>query len=214
MAKPTVTISDVEELEKSVKDLTSLSQSLRDVFTKINRETDVLGQGFRDIVNTARTNVNLAERYLTSQKLQESVQNRINEIKSKSSFLDSVGLQFKREETQLQMRIAAAQIRALQSQIAIQGINNRERLRAIESLKIQNVLRGAELRYVTTSANNQSQVVASLNAQLTAIRGFTPALERNNRISKAVPKNTAAIQFVCPQSRYVDGTSSIPRTRT
>ena len=183
MAKPTVTISDVDELEKSVKDLTSLSQSLKDVFTKINRETDVLGQGFKDIVSRASTNVNLAERYLISQRLQESVQNRINEIKSKSSYLDSVGLAFKKEETQLQMRIAAAQIRALQSQIAIQGINNRERLRAIEALRIQNVLRGAELRYVTTSANNQSQVVASLNAQLTAIQAFTPTLERNNRIS-------------------------------
>jgi hypothetical protein len=182
MAKPTVTISDVDELEKSVKDLTSLSQSLRDVFTKINRETDVLGQGFRNIVEAARTNANLAERYLTSQRLQEAVQSRINEIKSKSSFLDSVGLQFKREETQLQMRIAAAQIRALQSQIAIQGINNRERLRAIEALRIQNVLRGAELRYVTTSTNNQSQVVASLNAQLTAIQAFTPSLQRNNTI--------------------------------
>jgi len=183
MAKPTVTISDVDELEKSVKDLTSLSQSLKDVFTKINRETDVLGQGFKDIVSRASTNVNLAERYLISQRLQESVQNRINEIKSKSSYLDSVGLAFKKEETQLQMRIAAAQIRALQSQIAIQGINNRERLRAIEALRIQNVLRGAELRYVTTSANNQSQVVASLNAQLTAIQAFTPTLQRNNRIS-------------------------------
>lgn len=182
MAKPTVTISDVDELEKSVKDLTSLSQSLRDVFTKINRETDVLGQGFRNIVDTARTNANLAERYLTSQRLQEAVQSRINEIKSKSSFLDSVGLAFKKEETQLQMRIAAAQIRALQSQIAIQGINNRERLRAIEALRIQNVLRGAELRYVTTSANNQSQVVNRLNAQLTAIQSFTPTLQRNNTI--------------------------------
>ena len=183
MAKPTVTISDVDELEKSVKDLTSLSQSLKDVFTKINRETDVLGQGFKDIVSRASTNVNLAERYLISQRLQESVQNRINEIKSKSSYLDSVGLAFKKEETQLQMRIAAAQIRALQSQIAIQGINNREGLRAIEALRIQNVLREAELDYVTTSANNQSQVVASLNAQLTAIQAFTPTLQRNNRIS-------------------------------
>ena len=182
MAKPTVTISDVDELEKSVKDLTSLSQSLRDVFTKINRETDVLGQGFRNIVDTARTNANLAERYLTSQRLQEAVQSRINEIKSKSSFLDSVGLAFKKEETQLQMRIAAAQIRALQSQIAIQGINNRERLRAIEALRIQNVLRETELDYVSSTAGTQSQVVASLNAQLTAIQSFTPTLQRNNTI--------------------------------
>ena len=162
MAKPTVTISDVDELEKSVKDLTSLSQSLKDVFTKINRETDVLGQGFKDIVSRASTNVNLAERYLISQRLQESVQNRINEIKSKSSYLDSVGLAFKKEETQLQMRIAAAQIRALQSQIAIQGINNRERLRAIEALRIQNVLRGAELRHVSSTAGTQSRILQRL----------------------------------------------------
>ena len=207
MAKPTVTISDVDELEKSVKDLTSLSQSLKDVFTKINRETDVLGQGFKDIVSRASTNVNLAERYLISQRLQESVQNRINEIKSKSSYLDSVGLAFKKEETQLQMRIAAAQIRALQSQIAIQGINNRERLRAIEALRIQNVLRGAELRYVTTSANNQSQVVASLNAQLTAIQAFTPTLQRNNRISN-VFKNIFgdSVNSMCDFSKILSGT--------
>ena len=95
MAKPTVTISDVDELEKSVKDLTSLSQSLRDVFKSINRETDVLGNNFIAIVDAARTNANLAERYLISQRLQEATQNRINEIKSKSSFLDSVGLAFK-----------------------------------------------------------------------------------------------------------------------
>jgi hypothetical protein len=182
MAKPTVTISDVDELEKSVKDLTSLSQSLRDVFTKINRETDVLGNNFRNIVEAARTNTNLAERYLTSQKLQEVVQNRINEIKSKSSFLDSVGLQFKREEIGLQIRIAAAQIRALQTSVQIARLNAAERLRTIEELKIQNVLRGAELRYVTTSANNQSRVVASLNEQLEIIQEFTPELQRNNTI--------------------------------
>ena len=92
MAKPTVTISDIDELEKSVKDLTSLSQSLRDVFKSINRETDVLGTNFKNIVNLAKNNNNLAERYLISQKLQESVQSRINEIKSKSSYLYSVAV--------------------------------------------------------------------------------------------------------------------------
>lgn len=179
MAKPTVTISDVDELEKSVKDLTSLSQSLRDVFTKINRETDVLGNNFKSIINAASLNVNLAERYLTSQKLQEAVQNRINEIKSKSSYLDSIGIQFKREETELQMRIAAAQIRALQSNLVKAGIDNAERLRTIESLKIQNILRGAELRYLSTTANNQSKVVKSLNDQLTTIQSITPSLQKN-----------------------------------
>ena len=183
MAKPTVTISDVDELEKSVKDLTSLSQSLRDVFTKINRETDVLGQGFKDIVSRASTNVNLAERYLISQRLQESVQNRINEIKSKSSYLDSVGLAFKKEEIVLQIRLASAQIRALQTKAQIARLNDAERLRAIESLRIQNVLRGAELRHVSSTAGTQSRILQRLNNELTTIRGFTPALERNNRIS-------------------------------
>jgi hypothetical protein len=185
MAKPTVTISDVDELEKSVKDLTSLSQSLRDVFTKINRETDVLGNNFKNIINAAAANANLAERYLTSQKLQEAVQNRINEIKSKSSYLDSVGLAFKKEEIVLQIRLASAQIRALQTNAQIARLNAAERLKAIESLQIQNVLRGAELRYVSSTANNQSRVLQRLNDQLTTIRGFTPALERNNRIFNA-----------------------------
>ena len=168
-AKPTVTISDVDELEKSVKDLTSLSQSLRDVFKSINRETDVLGQGFKDIVNTARTNAHLAERYLISQKLQESIQNRINEIKSKSSYLDSVGIEFKREESRLQAAIIAAQIKSLQSARARAGINNAELLNTIEKLKIQNVLRGAELKVITAQSKIGSKLVTDLNSQLEKI---------------------------------------------
>jgi hypothetical protein len=182
MAKPTVTISDVDELEKSVKDLTSLSQSLRDVFKSINRETDVLGNNFIAIVDAARTNANLAERYLISQRLQESIQNRINEIKSKSSYLDSVALAFKREEGILQARIVNAQIAALQSQRASRSIDTAERLRAIEALKIQNVMNLAGLRYQHQNASTQSGVVNSLNAQLTAIQAFTPSLQRNNTI--------------------------------
>ena len=183
MAKPTVTISDVDELEKSVKDLTSLSQSLRDVFKSINRETDVLGQGFKDIVNTARTNANLAERYLISQKLQESIQNRINEIKSKSSYLDSVGIEFKREESRLQAAIIAAQIKSLQSARARAGINNAELLNTIEKLKIQNVLRGAELKVITAQSKIGSKLVTDLNSQLEKIQKFTPGLERNNNFA-------------------------------
>lgn len=186
MAKPTVTISDIDELEKSVKDLTSLSQSLRDVFKSINRETDVLSTNFKNIVNLARNNNNLAERYLISQKLQESVQNRINEIKSKSSYLDSIGLRFKKEEIGLQIRIAAAQIRALQTSAQIARLNNTERLNAIESLKIQNVLRGAELRYLSTSSNTQSRLVRELNDQLNLIDQFTPSLERNNTLASTL----------------------------
>lgn len=176
----TVSQGDIDKLEQGMKDLTSLGQQLSKTFKDINRETDVLGKGFQNLITAAQNNNDLASKYLISQKLQEATQNRINEIKSKSSFLDQIGLDAKREETQLQMRIAAAQIRALQSNIAIAGINNEERLRAIESLKIQNVLRGAELRYMSTTANNQSQVLERLNQQLNTIEGFAPNLRTNN----------------------------------
>lgn len=178
--QPTVNQSDIDKLEQGMKDLTSLGQQLLKTYKDIGKETDVLGNGFRTLISKAQQNNDLASRYLISQKLQEATQNRINEIKSKSSFLDQIGLDAKREETQLQMRIAAAQIRALQSNIAIAGINNEERLRAIESLKIQNVLRGAELRYMSTTSNNQSQVIERLNQQLNTIQAFTPILRTNN----------------------------------
>ena len=183
MAKPTVTISDVDELEKSVKDLTSLSQSLRDVFTKINRETDVLGNNFKSIVDKAKINTNLAERYLISQKLQESIQNRINEIKSKSSYLDSIGIQFKREESRLQGMIIAAQIKSLQSARARAGINNAELLNTIEKLKIQNVLRGAELKTITAQSKIGSKLVDDLNTQIQKLEKVTPTLQKNVTLS-------------------------------
>jgi len=183
--KPTVSISDVDELEKSVKDLTSLSQSLRDVFTKINRETDVLSNNFKNIVNNAKINSNLAERYLISQKLQESIQNRINEIKSKSSYLDSIGIQFKREESRLQGMIIKAQIKSLQSARARAGINNAELLNTIEKLKIQNVLRGAELKTITAQSKIGSKLVNDLNKQIQGLEDVTPRLERNAAIADA-----------------------------
>jgi len=178
----TVTQSDIDTLEQGMKDLTSLGQQLKNTFRAINRETDVLSNNFKGMVAAAGSINNNAERYLISQRLQEATQNRINEIKSKSSFLDSVGLAFKKEETELQMRIAAAQIAALNSVVSIHTINNVERQRAIESLLIQNTLRKAELDYVTASASNQSQVLKDLNAQLATIEGFTPNLQRNNTI--------------------------------
>ena len=181
MANPgTVSQSDIDTLEQGMKDLTSLGQQLFKTFRDINRETDVLGQGFKDLITSAQSNNDLASKYLISQKLQEATQNRINEIKAKSSYLDSIGLDFKREETQLQAAIASAQIKALESQVSMNNINKAERERAIESLKVQNVLRDAELKYFETNSNLNSGVLTSLNAQLDTIEGFSPNLQTNN----------------------------------
>ncbi len=127
----------------------------------------------------------MAERYLISQKLQESIQNRINEIKSKSSYLDSIGIQFKREESRLQGMIIKAQIKSLQSARARAGINNAELLNTIEKLKIQNVLRGAELKTITAQSKIGSKLVNDLNAQIQGLEDVTPRLERNATIADA-----------------------------
>jgi hypothetical protein len=180
----TVTQSDIDTLEQGMKDLTSLGQQLKNSFRDINRETDVLGDNFKDLITSAQNNNDLASKYLISQKLQEATQNRINEIKSKSSFLDKAGLDFKREETQLQAAIASAQIKALDLQFSRDNINKAERERAIDALRIQNVLREAELDYFTTTKDLNSKVLAGLNAQLDTIEGFAPNLQQSNTFAR------------------------------
>ena len=180
----TVSQGDIDKLEQGMKDLTSLGQQLSKTFKDINRETDVLGKGFQNLITAAQNNNDLASKYLISQKLQEATQNRINEIKSKSSFLDKVGLDFKREETQLQAAIASAQIKALESSVSMANINNAERERAIESLKVQNVLRDAELQYFETNSSLNSKVLEDLNNQLNTIEGFAPNLQESNTFAR------------------------------
>ena len=173
----TVSQSDIDTLEQGMKDLTSLGQQLKKSFRDINKETDVLGKSFKGLIAAAENNNDLASKYLISQKLQEATQNRINEIKAKSSYLDSVGLEFKREETQLQAEIASAQIKALDSAVSIGTITKAERERAIASLKVQNVLRATELEYFETNSNLNSKVLGDLNNQLNTIEGFAPNLQ-------------------------------------
>ena len=185
MANPgTVSQGQIDALQEGMKDLTSLGQQLSKTFRDINRETDVLGNSFKGLIAAAENNNDLASKYLISQKLQEATQNRINEIKAKSSYLDSVGLEFKREETQLQAAIASAQIKALDSAVSIGNINKAERERAIASLKVQNVLRATELEYFETNSNLNSKVLGDLNNQLNTIEGFAPNLQESNKLAK------------------------------
>lgn len=185
MANPgTVSQGQIDVLQEGMKDLTSLGQQLSKTFRDINRETDVLGNSFKGLIVDAQNNNDLASKYLISQKLQEATQNRINEIKAKSSYLDSVGLEFKREETQLQAAIASAQIKALQSNVSMSNINKAERERAIESLKVQNVLRATELEYFETNSTLNSKVLGDLNNQLNTIEGFAPNLQESNKLAK------------------------------
>ena len=160
-----LTAAELDKMQKSVSDMTDLSRNLRTEFTKIKNTTDLLSDNFKKIVTDAKTNLNIAEKYLIAQKTSNALSEKINELKSKSSYLDSVGLKFKKEETLLQMRIANAQIQSLQSKRAGATIDAAERLKAIESLKIQNTMRLAELQYHRRNSSAISNTVNELEEE-------------------------------------------------
>lgn len=160
-----LTSDELEKMQKSVKDMTDLSRNLRSEFTKIKNTTDLLSTTFKNIIKNAGRNLNIAEKYLIAQKTSNVLSEKINELKSKSSYLDSVSLKFKEEETKLQVAIAAAQIRALESQISMANINKEDRERAINNLKIQNVLRETELDYFQKNSNLQNNIISQLETQ-------------------------------------------------
>jgi hypothetical protein len=160
-----LTAAELDKMQKSVSDMTDLSRNLRTEFTKIKNTTDLLSDNFKKIVTDAKTNLNIAEKYLIAQKTSNALSEKINELKSKSSYLDSIGLKFKKEETLLQMRIAAAQMAALKTTAARATIDNAERLKAIESLKIQNTMRLAELQYHRRNSSAISNTVNELEEE-------------------------------------------------
>ncbi len=160
-----LTSDDLDKMQKSVSDMTDLSRNLRSEFTKIKNTTDLLSTNFKQIVDNAKNNLNIAEKYLIAQKTSNALSEKINELKSKSSYLDSVGLKFKKEETLFQMRIAAAQMAALKTAAARASIDNVERLKAIESLKIQNTMRLAELQYHRRNSSAISDTVNELEEE-------------------------------------------------
>jgi hypothetical protein len=160
-----LTAAELDKMQKSVSDMTDLSRNLRTEFTKIKNTTDLLSDNFKKIVTDANTNLNIAEKYLIAKKTSNALSEKINELKSKSSYLDSVGLKFKKEETLLQMRIAAAQMAALKTTSARATIDNAERLKTIESLKIQNTMRLAELQYHRRNSSAISNTVNELEEE-------------------------------------------------
>jgi hypothetical protein len=160
-----LTPNELNKMNESVRDMTDLSKKLRIEFEKISNETDVLSNNFKNIIEAAKNNNNIAEKYLIAQKTSSAIAQKINELKSKSSYLDSVGLKFKREETFLQMRIAKAQIQALESQVSKSNIDKVEREKAINALKIQNTLRLTELQYYNRNSKENSKVVRQLQEQ-------------------------------------------------
>ena len=175
----TINISNIDALNDKIKNLSNDTVKLRQTFGEINKETDLFGKGFEKIVNEARNNKSLAEKYLVSQKLQESVSAKINEIKQKSSYLDTVGVELKREEVELQNNIAKAQLAALQAS----SLDVDVKKQAIDALTTQMVLRDAEMNFYEYENKKGSEILQKLNLQRNTIEGFSPELRQNNTLA-------------------------------
>ena len=158
-----LTADELDKMQKSVIDMTDLSRNLRAEFTKIKNTTDLLSQNFKDIIKSAENNTNIAERYLIAQKTSNVLSERINALKSKSGYLDSIGLQFKQQELVLQKQITTAQISRLLKSNALDAVAKKE---AIDALKLKMILADTELDYLGKNNKLNNSVVTSLNEQL------------------------------------------------
>ena len=158
-----LTADELDKMQKSVIDMTDLSRNLRAEFTKIKTTTNLLSDNFKDIVKLAKNNTNIAERYLIAQKTSNVLSERINALKSKSGYLDSIGLQFKQQELVLQKQITTAQISRLLKSNALDAVAKKE---AIDALKLKMILADTELDYLGKNNKLNNSVVNSLNEQL------------------------------------------------
>ena len=179
MAVGTTTESDVK------RSIENLSNELDNVFKKIQSEAfklfdglasapDGLTKGFKDAVKEINNMSSVADRYNAYSKLSESIQSRINELKSKTGYLDSVSLAFKEQEMILQNNIARAQINGINRSV----LDNAVKIKAIDALNTQIILRETELDYLKNNSTSQNEIIEKLEKQLQKIKDISPELQK------------------------------------
>ena len=179
MAVGTTTESDVK------RSIENLSNELDNVFKKIQSEAfklfdglasapDGLTKGFKDAVKEINNMSSVADRYNAYSKLSESIQSRINELKSKTGYLDSISLAFKEQEMILQNNIARAQINGIKRSV----LDNAVKIKAIDALNTQIILRETELDYLKNNSTSQNEIIEKLEKQLQKIKDISPELQK------------------------------------
>ena len=179
MAVGTTTESDVK------RSIENLSNELDNVFKKIQSEAfklfdglasapDGLTKGFKDAVKEINNMSSVADRYNAYSKLSESIQSRINELKSKTGYLDSVSLAFKEQEMILQNNIARSQINGINRSV----LDNAVKIKAIDALNTQIILRETELDYLKNNSTSQNEIIEKLEKQLEKIKDISPELQK------------------------------------
>ena len=180
MAVGTTTESDVK------RSIENLSNELDNVFKKIQSEAfklfdglasapDGLTKGFKDAVKEINNMSSVADRYNAYSKLSESIQSKINELKSKSGYLDAISLQFKEAELDLQKQITTAQISRLLKSTSLDAAAKKE---AIDTLKIKMITADAELNFLQKHSDKHNEIIEKLEKQLEKIKDISPELQK------------------------------------
>ena len=178
----TVKQSDIDKILKdNTKELSDLFKKIQtdafDIFKDIAKGTSGMTQGFVDAQNTIKKLNTSAEQYLGIQRLQETIQSKINELKSKTGYLDATALAFKSEEVKLQNAIIDAQIKAARISL---DLNTEQTRMLINQLAIQKVKNEAELGYLEGINGKQNEILEKLKRQSDNLGGMTPTLEKQN----------------------------------
>jgi len=183
----TVKQSDIDKILKDNTDeLSKLFKSIQtdafNIFKDIATSAGGLTAGFKNAGAEIMKLKTPAEKYLGIQKLQETIQSKINELKSKTGYLDATALAFKGEEVKLQNAIIDAQINAAKTSNSLTG---RQRDMLIDQLTIQKVKNEAELVYLNDLNGingKQNEILEKLKLQSDALGEITPTLEKQENL--------------------------------
>ena len=191
--KQSVKQSDIDKILKDNTDeLSELFKKIQkdafDIFKDIAKNTDGLTVGLKAAQDAITKLKTPAEKYLGIQKLQETIQSKINELKSKSSYLDSAALAFKSEEVKLQNEIINAQISAAK---VSSDLNTEQATMLINQLAIQKVKNEAELVYLNTLGGKQNELITLLELQSDSLNKITPTLEKQKDVWSSIKKSVS-----------------------
>lgn len=189
-----LTSNELEKMQRSVTDMTDLSKNLRSEFIKIRNTTNLLSDDFKKIITDAGATYNIAQKYLVAQKVTQTLTEKINELKSKSGFLDNISLQFKKNELDLQKKITTAQISRLIKSTALDAAAKKE---AIDALKLKMILSDVELEILEKNLGKNNSIVDSLNQQLSISEGIVNNIQLigNGLIDTNTPLNALKTSF-------------------
>lgn len=207
MANGTTTESDVKRsMESMSKELESVFKKIQsdfyNIFKGIDSATDGLTDGFKNATNEIKNLTSYADRYNAYTSLSRVIQDKINELKSKSGYLDILSIQFKEQELELQKKITTAQISRILKTTALDAVAKKE---VIDTLKTKMILADAELDFLKNISNGNNEVIEKLKKQLEEIQKQSPELLKQKGIIGSIKNKWTEIKNESPVLAFIFG---------